>query len=78
MMTDQCMHCIFKGKIDECRAAECSQHENWYSVKQQESIDDLESKLVDAKMIIIDLKASLRTCANTSNAILDQYKDSIR
>lgn len=24
---------------------------------------------------IIDLKASLRTCQNTSNSVMDQYKD---
>lgn len=24
---------------------------------------------------VIDLKASLRTCQNTSNSIMDQYKD---
>ena len=75
MMSDQCKYCTLKGDIDKCKAAECFHHENWYAVEQQKIIDDLESRLVDAKMVFIDLKASLRTCANTSNSMLAQYSD---
>ena len=74
-MTDQCKHCTIRGDIEKCKATECFQHENWYAVQQQKIIDDLEGRIVEAKMAFIDLKASLRTCANTSNSMLDQYKD---
>ena len=74
-MTDQCLNCSNRGYIEKCKATECDQHESWYAVRQQIIIDDLESRIVEAKMIFIDLKASLRTCANTSNAVLDQHKD---
>ena len=75
-MSDQCKYCTLKGDIDKCKAAECFHHENWYAVEQQKIIDDLESRLVELKMVNIDLSASLRTCANTANGVLNQHKDS--
>ena len=75
MMSDQCLNCYNRGDLKKCKADDCFQHENWYAIEQQKMIDDLENRIVDAKMIFIDLKSSLRTCANTSNSMLEQYKD---
>ncbi len=38
-------------------------------------VKELIENYSDMKDAVIDLKASLRTCQNTSNAIMDQYKD---
>ena len=40
-----------------------------------EMVCEMVERLGDLENAIIDLKASLRTCQNTSNAIMDQYKD---
>ena len=41
-MTDQCKHCDLKGNLSGCKEANCSQHENWYSIEQQKLIDELQ------------------------------------
>ena len=46
-MTDQCGNCQLKGDINQCLAAECFQHENWYAKEQQKRIDNLQAQ-VDA------------------------------
>lgn len=46
-MTDQCKHCELRGDIEKCLAADCFQHENWYAIKQQERIKELENALND-------------------------------
>ena len=38
-------------------------------------VKELIENYSDMEGAVIDLKASLRTCQNTSNAIMDQYKD---
>ncbi len=38
-------------------------------------VKELIENYSDMKDAVIDLKASLRTCQNKSNAIMDQYKD---
>ena len=38
-------------------------------------VKELIEDYTDMQGAIIDLKASLRTCQNASNAIMDQYKD---
>jgi len=46
-MSDQCKHCTLRGDIEACRAAECSHHENWYAVQQQQEIERLKSEVED-------------------------------
>lgn len=38
-------------------------------------VKELIENYSDMEGAVIDLKASLRTCQNTSNAIMDRYKD---
>ena len=38
-------------------------------------IVEMSERIGDLENAIIDLKASLRTCQNTSNAVMEQYKD---
>ena len=38
-------------------------------------INDLQDRIGNANMAIIDLRASLRTCLNSSSSVLEQYKD---
>lgn len=66
-MTDQCKNCVVSGDLEECKATECFHHENWYAVEQQKIIDE-------QRMEIIGMRASLRTCLNTSKGALDQYE----
>jgi hypothetical protein len=44
-MTDQCKNCTYRGDIKACQAAECHKHDDWYSVKLNERIAELESML---------------------------------
>ncbi len=37
------------------------------------SIEDIGQRIIDLKMEIIDLKACLKTCANSAQSGLDQY-----
>ena len=37
-------------------------------------IDDLQDRIGNANMAIIELMASLRTCLNTSSGVLEQYE----
>ena len=64
MMGDQCKHCTLRGNLNECKATACYQKENWHAVEQQRIIDE-------QRMLIIDLRASLRTCFNSSQGALD-------
>lgn len=66
-MVDQCKHCDLRGDIKACKASDCFHHENWYAVEQQRIIDE-------QRIAIIDMRASLRTCFNTSKSVLDQYE----
>ena len=45
-MSDQCKHCTVRGDIKDCLSTECFQHENWYAVKQQEHINELQAQNV--------------------------------
>lgn len=38
-------------------------------------IVEMSERIGELENAVIDLKASLRTCQNTSNSIMDQYKD---
>ncbi len=58
----------YSGDIQQCKITECGHHENWYALNQQETIDN-------QRIAIIDLRASLRTCFNSSKGALDQYCD---
>jgi hypothetical protein len=40
-----------------------------------EMVCEMVERLGELEGAVIDLRASLRTCQNTSNAIMDQYKD---
>ena len=74
-MTDQCLNCDLRGDLVKCKAAECFHHENWYALEQQKIIDELQERIVNGNMAIIDLRASLRTCVTSSNGALEQYKE---
>lgn len=41
-MTDQCKHCSYRGNLNQCQAAECSKHGDWYPMQLQARIDELE------------------------------------
>ena len=36
---------------------------------------EMSERIGELEIAVIDLKASLRTCQNTSNSVMDQYKD---
>lgn len=38
-------------------------------------IVEMSERIGELENAVIDLKASLRTCQNTSNSVMDQYKD---
>ncbi len=38
-------------------------------------IIEMSERIGELENAVIDFKASLRTCQNTSNSIMDQYKD---
>ena len=48
-MSDQCKHCLVRGKIKACKETPCSHHENWYAVEQQKKIDALTGALQHAQ-----------------------------
>lgn len=51
-MSDQCKHCTVRGDINACLSTECFHHENWYAVKQQERIDELQQANNEAQSLI--------------------------
>jgi predicted RNase H-like nuclease (RuvC/YqgF family) len=58
-MTDQCKHCSLRGDLKTCKETECSHHENWYAIKQQELINKLEAKATESDAQIAKLQAEL-------------------
>ena len=50
-MTDQCKHCLYRGDLKTCLAAECFHHENWYAVEQQKRINILTATLKEIKVL---------------------------
>ncbi len=44
--------------------------EDYDMINMRIHIDNMESKIIDMQMLIIDLHATLRTCANSSNSMI--------
>lgn len=44
-MSDQCKHCMMRGKYAKCLETPCSHHEDWISIKCIERIKQLEQWL---------------------------------
>ncbi len=49
MLIDQCKHCVFRGHIKKCQAAECSQHESWYAKTLSYKVEQREKENESAK-----------------------------
>lgn len=44
---DQCMHCTVRGKLQECLATKCNQHESWMAGELRQIIVDIKNEVAD-------------------------------
>jgi len=44
-MSDQCIHCIVRGDIKECKKTSCHKHESWYAIKMINDLDNAYKEL---------------------------------
>lgn len=51
---DSCQYCVYRGDINECLAAKCSQHESWFAEKQSKRIDNLQQSAEECLAIIVE------------------------
>ena len=53
-MSDECNFCVVRGDIENCKATDCSIHENWYSLEQKKSIESLEKRVKELDDRLLD------------------------
>jgi hypothetical protein len=72
MIVDQCKHCVFRGDIKKCQAAECSQHESWYAKTLSYKVERLKEENEAQEMVMDLLMARLKYAAETLD-FLDRH-----
>ena len=68
-MSDECNFCVVRGDIENCKATDCSIHENWYSLEQKKSIESLEKRLKELDDRLLDKQ-------NANKALFSIYDES--
>ena len=77
---DQCRYCDIRGNVSKCKESECGHHDNWYSKKLAEELEDaiheLEILKVASAAVMIENRVDMSDDQHTT-VMMKRFLDMI-
>ena len=71
---DKCRYCELKGNVYKCRESECGHHDNWYSKKLAEELENSIHELEKLKSVSVAVMEENRVDMSIDKYTTDMMK----